>query len=1068
MPPTDQENQLQARWLLENGWLTKELLTQALGNLKSHQSLSEYLYKRGMLSKQQVQACLGAVHAMREEAEDEPTLVLRDEDPPPSSPPSAPPMSAPPAALLNSQRQLVSSQRQALTASSRKSPGSARSSVRRLPAELKAALPKAQYKILESAKFARYEFSGEFRVGGMGVVVRARDSKRETEVAIKLLHATKDPVRIKRFEREAQILQKLGHRHIVGILEHGTVDNWPYCIMNWIDGPNLEEYVKEHLRKQGALPDPEELREIFDKVGRALSYCHSMEVIHRDIKPENIVLERDGHEPVLVDFGLVKAEYKDLETTYNSLNSSLTKSGSMLGTPAFMSPEQLDPGQERGEVGKASDVWSFGATLYFALTGRRLYVTDSMALLCVKVLSPEPVPFSDLDTGIPPDLVGVCKGCLQKDASARLSMEKALAALNGDTVMHSETQITTAEARGQDPMLKWALLGIILVLSLSIVAILLLKKGKAEIEQIAELPAYTNKSILTVKGKLSHGGVTLQIGGQEVGVRSDGQFRANVRLKEGMNRLVVKVNNSDKNSRELEVFSDQKPPVVSFSNRRDEKQNIILKPGDVLTGVVEDDTKVTISCENLKLEVDRNRGSTLDGRFEFPMALKLGSQFKVFKAVDLAGNELTWTESVVVRKPSEVEAGDIQELTGEARAWAQSWSDNWPASFLTLLAEVENWRKASRKELLGLAKLLTERLGVDWQFVNLKKVECGDLAHWMLTYKHRILELECQLIPGGWYEMQWWSHPEMHYVIEYLEALCQFQSESLVYSVFVSPPYKGIRKAAAQALGMTITEYGEFDVVNSRTQALKVIEVFKADPDGPSKLKAVFEKHRSFYKKKYRAKTSRVYVKPFLLGRTETPQSVWQKFSKVPKFKISGVPIGPNFPVAMMSHDQVSLWLDKVNRRQLQPKVRMPTEIEWLYACAGGSKQRYFWGNDYESGKKYLWTADAKLYHNPKQVVPAWFEVTNHKSQTNAFGLSDMLGNVSEFCEPVWPLWKDQRPLLGAPPDQAIERLVKHGVPVMGGSVGWPRELVRRELYHYKGRAQLWGICGVRCAFSLP
>ena len=251
--------------------------------------------------------------------------------------------------------------------------------------------------------------------GGMGEVYRARDSKLHRDVAIKLLPESMaaEPDRLARFEREAQVLAALNHPHIAGI--HGVEEAGAVqaLVLELVEGPTLAERL-EH----GALPVDEAI-DVTRQVADALEAAHEQGIIHRDLKPANIKLRPDGTVKVL-DFGLAKAleSASTLPALANSptlTSPAMTRAGVILGTAAYMSPEQA-----RGRVlDRRSDVWSFGCVLYECLTGRRAFPGDTVSDSIASILQTEP-DWSALPAATPARIRELVRRCLTRDVRRRL------------------------------------------------------------------------------------------------------------------------------------------------------------------------------------------------------------------------------------------------------------------------------------------------------------------------------------------------------------------------------------------------------------------------------------------------------------------------------------------------------------------------------------------------------------------------------------------------------------------------------------------------------------------------
>ena len=196
--------------------------------------------------------------------------------------------------------------------------------------------------------------------GGMGTVYLARDLALDRPVAVKLMHAddTRDERAVARFVREARLAAGLRHPNIVSVHAIGDADGIPYFTMDHIDGETLQDHVRNHgpLTEDGA-------RQAIADVARALAHAHAQGIVHRDLKPGNVMIDGHGH-VVVMDFGLAKARTA----------AELTSSGVVIGTPQYVSPEQLE-GQGATE---RSDIYALGLVYYFLRTGQHLVEGDSI------------------------------------------------------------------------------------------------------------------------------------------------------------------------------------------------------------------------------------------------------------------------------------------------------------------------------------------------------------------------------------------------------------------------------------------------------------------------------------------------------------------------------------------------------------------------------------------------------------------------------------------------------------------------------------------------------------------
>jgi serine/threonine protein kinase len=269
---------------------------------------------------------------------------------------------------------------------------------------------------------SKYRLDRVLGEGGMGAVYEAVNTWTERRVAVKLMHGevARDSAMVERFFREARAAGKVGHRNIVEVLDMGFDDATGayFLVQEFLDGQSLRDRVDHG----GPLP----LREVFEvliPVMEALSAAHRAGVTHRDLKPENIFLQRVVGRvvPKVIDFGIAKV------ATDAAVSSSLTRTGSVLGTPYYMSPEQA-----RGEkdVGAASDVWAMGVLWFELLAGRYPFDGDNYNALLATILTDAAPALATVAPGLPAPLCAVIDCALKKSRAERFSsMDDFLRAL---------------------------------------------------------------------------------------------------------------------------------------------------------------------------------------------------------------------------------------------------------------------------------------------------------------------------------------------------------------------------------------------------------------------------------------------------------------------------------------------------------------------------------------------------------------------------------------------------------------------------------------------------------------
>ena len=313
--------------------------------------------------------------------------------------------------------------------------------------------------LASGTRLGPYEILSPLGAGGMGEVYRARDTKLDRDVAVKVLpeRLAEDPDALSRFEREAKAVAALSHPNILSIFDFGTQDGVAYAAMELLEGETLRGKLDAGPVAQKQAVD------YALQIAKGLSAAHERGVVHRDLKPDNIFVSRDGHVKIL-DFGLALRRSLDAtgreqtaagqqpmaesdETAVPTLGGPLTEPGTVMGTMGYMSPEQV-----RGiPVDHRSDLFSFGAILYELLTGTRAFRRDTASDTMAAILRDEPPEPVASGRNVPPALDRVVRHCLEKDRENRFQSARDVAFALSEASSQSFTGAAipaVAQARG--------------------------------------------------------------------------------------------------------------------------------------------------------------------------------------------------------------------------------------------------------------------------------------------------------------------------------------------------------------------------------------------------------------------------------------------------------------------------------------------------------------------------------------------------------------------------------------------------------------------------------------------
>lgn len=1099
------ENHAQARWILARRWVPQETLYAFLDALAAEAvlDLAGVLAERGHLNQNQAEEVRAAVRKKRARRS---TVVHAAKKPAISGE----------AVIRKVMNQASAGSYEAAMPQQRSLGAALQAGQGKVSKRRATELQRSFENPSPGGSFRNYRILAEIGRGAMGVVFRATAPDGE-DVALKfILENNPRPEDVQRFRLEAETLIRLQHRNIVEILDFGNEGGHFFLAMEYLNGQDFLERTKHHIqRKAKPLPWRETILHMIG-IGRALQYCHERGITHRDVKPTNIFYDRDADRAVLVDFGLLK---KQRNNSFDSSKAQLTKTGEMVGTPAFMAPEQFSPDPIDGEIGPKADVWGLAASVYYILCGQPPFNHPTVVEIYKAVLADQPRPVQLANPRVPDWLNDVLEDAFEKDHSLRMDMAEFCDRLQqGISGQSPETHRIRPTAGVKVAALVAGLMILVTGLALAFWP----KASPATWSALSQPPTLTSSSQVSLTGAVSRGPVKVAINSMVIETDAKGQFQINVPVAEGENDITLSILNQEKP--ELKVFKvvkDSRAPVLRVDN------SLVNENSGDPAYRLDDDWFLRGQVTDKHLErIELREGSsvltqqTLSGAGYFELKLPKRTldevQASEFRAVSLyvfdqAKNQSSFACQVyaprtVMRALREREETRLEELKRQQEAEAKSPSkqdsepdeatqkalaearekrlaqgrEQWleglnlspeERAYVERLSSLAAWQQASSKQQQAVAKWLEGRLGPEFKFRRLRTFRCEGLSTPILVFLHSGLAADFHVIPGGAQFVRWWADAEMEFVVEYLRIFASGRfDENMLFGLLMNPPYAKMREYIGKLFKLGIVESAEDSQAKREKHTNTIMGYIRRNPGALKKLHRVFQNNLKHYSKTPH-KDSFEYIPPFLMAQVESTVRTWKKHSEEIHEQLRGIlkelKLRTNkppdaMPISFLDITDVKSWLKKANE-SLTVKVRLPHRLEWTWACAGGSEQDFFWGQSPAMARRYAWHMSVK---HRRALIRGAFD---HSKSPNAFGLLDTIGNVEEWADPLWDLWNRNRPSLGSrEKDRAAWKKVEGSYAVMGGSVAWVRGNSRRALFHFKKPADYFGVRGFRLAVSIP
>jgi serine/threonine protein kinase/formylglycine-generating enzyme required for sulfatase activity len=774
-------------------------------------------------------------------------------------------------------------------------------------------------------QFGRYQIIRAVGKGAMGTVYLAQDTQLKRYVAIKTPHFEDDPTGelLKRFYREAEAAATLRHANICPVHDVGEIDGKHFISMAYIDGRPLSDLIKS-----GKAQSERHIVIAVHKLARALQQAHDRGIVHRDLKPANIMVDNQG-EPLVMDFGLARKRRADGE-------ASLTHSGVLLGSPAYMSPEQIEGDPD--SVGPASDQYSLGVVLYEMLTGQ-LPFRGSVVNVLAQIITKGPIPPSELRAGLDPRIAAVCLRMMTKKASDRFPSMKAVADQLAAIVKNPAAAPTAAEKSPAPSRLPAA-------------APSSVGAGASEIRESARQKALTESDLTSL----------------EELVRKCLRRRDYDQAIQIVERIPEKRRNTALQTL-LEKASEKVDEIAFLICEIDEADR--LNDGS---------TALRKAEELLKIKPGHGRARAIHEKYSGDgegAAFRIGSLFQFNKRWS-EGGWIPWSALafglavfagvlgvivIYLGKTAivlDVRDADIKvEFTDQGKA-------------ITITGP--NIEKLTVQPGQQRLKITYSGLETTTESFELRKGQERRVKV-LLVDKNVAAEIDNQplkLSPG--------SGKDSH-----IGNLISKSLELGAARIGANLQPKREERSTDEPSTFAGTHAGQTRMDNG----LKTILVWI--PPGEFTMGSADDDrfHRA-NEKQVKVSLSR----GFWLGQHEVTQADWQKVMQTtPWIGNPSVHVGDNYPATLVSWRDAATFCEKLTNQERSAErlpagwqYTLPTEAEWEYACRAGSTSRFSFGDDQRDIAGYAWKKGDDFAHPVGQKRP------------NSWALYDMHGNVSEWC----------------------------------------------------------------------